>query len=135
MGRVKEWQHDDPGSTIPFLAKWLGKHDEKLMALGPEGVYTSTDFGSGKNSALLQELKTLIAEAFVMDPRGAYFNRQHLHEAWRLVFHASDEGTTPLRKRGAKAYQSEAEVLDMFAYKLRVMIAHSRTMEEHTPKR
>ena len=70
-----------------------------------------------------------------MDPRGAYFNQQHLHEALRLVFHASDEGTTQLRKWGAKANQSEVEVLDIFAYKLRVMFAHSRTMDEHTPKR
>ena len=113
--------HDGEHATIELLADKLLPHSDFLGKHGPT-VYSSTCMKIGIDVEMLAAALPVIRELLLLDPRGGHFIQQHVAAAVRVnlfnkVWAKSSADVWDMQPAGA---------LEMLAYKLRTMCAHTR---------
>ena len=110
-------------STITTIASTLRPWATHLAALGGD-VYSSLDMRGPPNIEALLQSKGMMLDLLRLDPRGGVFSQTTMCEALRTAL-AEFNTLDQFVDKGDKT-KSDAELLMMCAYKLRVMCAHVR---------
>ena len=126
MGRVKEWIHPDGVHHTPAaLALWMTPFAAAIFRAGPHEIYDPTHRSQPKDSSTLDRWAEFLAAALLVDPRGAYFNQDHMREALELLV-IQCEMDSVVSAWVSKFPMSRHELMDLLALKIKVMLAHAR---------
>ena len=119
--RVVYWEHEDgTKASIGVLRDCLSPFASELCNKSVD-LYPSVDFKSGIDDEALVGWHPLLLHLINVDDRGAYFKQHDMRMALQDVFDSKgmmEEVQTNAQQASAK---SECNVLELMAYKIRVM--------------
>ena len=128
-GRVPCWKADPPDTTTAAIAACFEPLADRLVKAGDEALYVSTNFSKKEaDYEMLAKWKPLLAKLLSLDPRGAFFSQEDVHEALKICIAAKSLGLA-IKVFAEKRGITEDEYMALLALKVRVMCGHERARQ------
>ena len=121
MARSFYYEHPNgPQQTIDALYEAISPHTAFLIEKNL-AIYSTTDMKVGLDVCRLVDAEALLADLLRLDPRGGHFAQRQLAATLRRAL----EGKLAILEERTRSEQRPMdEVLELVAYKLRVMMSH-----------
>jgi hypothetical protein len=125
MQRASAFHHlDGEDATISMVTSGLAGH-EKLIIEWNTNIYSTEDMKVGIDLPAMQRCIKLLKDIVKLDPRGGIFLQNHMSKALGNVLSEGDYKALLLGKTIDQQKPLD-EIIDLIAYKIRVMLAHLR---------